>query len=320
MLLPDAASIIADYKASRESLAAIARQYGVTAENVRPLPSGVANDVFYLGDGLVLRIPRTTQFLVDPVKETAVIPAARDAGVRTPTVIAFDDTCSEVNVPCMVLTRAPGVDLAQLALSTAETQHVFHQVGQELAKLHRISPTAAAGLGAIPADDDATDSRALTLLLLAEGWIDADTSRWLTGWIDRLSTHRPPDPPQVLLHGDIAPQNLLASPNNAQLTGIVDWGDAQWADPAIKFAKTPLTGIPAMLDGYRQENGEAVSPTTRSWEARVLWIHLTWALARLPNPTPNPGARHWIAPPASRLLGLLHFFSSSPPAPWAELT
>ena len=312
-----------DYETSDETLAAIARRHGVTAGSVRPIPSGVANHVFHLGHDLVLRIPRTELFLPDLVKEAAVIPAARDAGVRTPEVVSFDDTCSAVNVPYMVLTRAPGTDLARLALSTAETQRVFHQVGQELAKLHRLTPSTAAGLGAIPMNDDATDPRALTLRLLAEGWLDADTSRWLTDWIDRLSTRLPPDPAQVLLHGDIAPQNLLVSPNTARLTAIVDWGDAQWADPAIEFAKTPLSGIPAMLDGYRQETGDTSSPHTPSspsWEARVLWIHLTWALSRLADSAPNPGARHRTAPPASRLLGLLRFFTSSPPAPWTDLT
>jgi aminoglycoside phosphotransferase (APT) family kinase protein len=310
---------MADYEMSSETLAAIARRHGASADSVRPIPSGTANDVFHLGHDLVLRIPRTRRFLLDLVKEAAVIPVARDAGVRTPDVVTFDDSCSEVDVPYMVLTRAPGVDLARLALSTAETEHVFHQVGRELAKLHRLRPTTVADPGAVPVADDAVDPRALTFRLLAEGWLDADASRWLTGWIDRLSTHLPVDPPQVLLHGDIAPQNLLVSSNSARLTGIVDWGDAQWADPAIEFAKTPLIGVPAMLDGYRQETGEATSPGTRSWEARVLWIHLTWALGRLADPAPTPDARHWTAPAASRLLGLLRFFASSPPAPWADL-
>ena len=308
-----------EYEASHTALAAIARRHGATAESVRPIPSGIANQVFHLGDDLILRIPHTRRFLMDLVKEAAVIPVARDAGVRTPNVVTFDDTCSEVDVPYMVLARAPGADLARLTLSTAETEHVFHQVGRELAKLHRLSRTTTTDLCDVPADDDSADPRALALRLLAEGWLDADTSQWLTGWFDRLSAHLPPDPPQVLLHGDIAPQNLLVSLDTAQLTGIVDWGDAQWADPAIEFAKTPLTGVPAMLDGYRQESGDATSPGTRPWEARVLWIHLTWALARLADPAPSPGTRHWTAPPASRLLGLLRFFASSPPAPWTDL-
>jgi aminoglycoside phosphotransferase (APT) family kinase protein len=317
-------SIMVEYKPSHEVLAAIARLHGVSGDNVRAIPSGVANHVFQLGDDLILRIPRTERSLLDLSKEAAVIPTAREAGVRTPNVVTFDDTCSEVNVPYMVLTRAPGLDLAQHALSTAETEHVLREVGRELAKLHRLSPTTAADLRAVPSDEGSTDPRTLTLRLLADGWIDADASRWLNTWIDRLATHLPPGPPpRVLVHGDIAPQNLLVSPDTATLTGIVDWGDAAWADPAIEFAKTPLTGVPAMLDGYRQELGETTSPSAGSgswsWEARVLRVHLTWALNRLADPAPSPGARHWTAPPASRLLGLLRFFTSSPPAPWSEL-
>lgn len=309
-----------EYETSDEALAAIASRHGTTAEQVRPLPQGVANRVFLLGDDLVLRIPRTKQFLPDLVKEAAVIPVALHAGVRTPEVVTFDDTCSVVDVPYMVLTRAQGVDLARLELPTADTERLFRHVGRELGKLHRLSPGTAPGLAGVPVDNGAADPWALTDRLLKDGWIDAETSRWLTGWFDRLSPHLPTSPPMVLIHGDIAPQNLLVSPKTAQLNGIVDWGDAEWADPAVDFAKMPLTGIPAMLDGYRQQTGQETSTSTPTWEARVLWFHLTWALGRLKDPVPRPDERHWTAPPASRLLGLLRFFTSAPPAPWADLS
>ncbi|MFC4009888.1 phosphotransferase family protein [Nonomuraea purpurea] len=302
-----------EYETSDETLAVIAGRHGTSAEQVRPLPPGVANRVFLLGDDLVLRIPRTERFLPDLVKEAEVIPVALDAGVRTPEVVAFDDSFSVVDVPYMVLARTRGVDLASLEPPT--TDLVFRQVGRELAKLHRLSPATAPALPAVPVEDGAADPWTLTNRLSKEGWIDAATARWLTGWFDRLSAHLPTDPPLVLVHGDIAPQNLLVSPRTAQLKGIVDWGDAQWDDPAVDFAKMPLTDIPAMLDGYRQETGQ----DTPAWEARVLWFHLTWALGRLADPVPRPGERHWTAPPASRLLGLLRFFAASPPAPWDDL-
>ncbi|MFI7107073.1 phosphotransferase family protein [Nonomuraea sp. NPDC050227] len=306
------------YETSDATLAAIAGLFGTTAERVRPLPQGVANHVLLLGDDLVLRIPRTEQFLPDLVKEAAVIPYARRAGVRTPEIVAFDDTCSVVDVPYMVLTRTRGTDLAGLDLPHADTEHLYRQVGRELGKLHRLTPDTAPALAGVPTDDGNADPWALTDRLLKDGWIDAETARWLTGWFDRLSPHLPASPPPVLIHGDIAPQNLLISPQTARLNGIVDWGDAEWADPAADFAKVPLTSIPAMLAGYRQETGIATSPPT--WEARVLWFHLTWALGRLKDPVPRPGERHWTAPPASRLLGLLRFFASAPPTPWADLS
>ncbi|GGZ29606.1 hypothetical protein GCM10010387_23740 [Streptomyces inusitatus] len=308
------------YETSDETLAAIAARHGSTAEGVRPMPSGVANRVYPLGDELVLRIPRTKEFLPDLVKEAMVIPVARSAGVRAPDIVAFDDTCSVVEVPYMVMTRAPGVDLAQVELPAAQAERVHRQVGRELAKLHRVSPETPAGLETLPADDGGGgDPWALVGRLLAEGWLDAGAARWLNGWFDRLAERLPADSRQVLVHGDIAPQNLLVSPGEGELTGIVDWGDAQWADPATEFAKTPLSLVPALLDGYRREAGEETPDSAHSWEARVLWFHLVWALGRLPDPVPKPGERHWTAPPAGRLLGLLRFFASGPPAPWGEL-
>ncbi|MEV4370108.1 aminoglycoside phosphotransferase family protein [Nonomuraea sp. NPDC049637] len=308
------------YETSDATLAAIAGLLGTTAERVRPLPQGGANHVLLLGDDLVLRIPRTEQFLPDLAKEAAVIPYALRAGVRTPEIVAFDDTCSVVDVPYMVLTRTPGTDLACLELPDADAERLYRQVGRELGKLHRLTPDTAPALAGVPADDGNADPWALTGRLLKDGWIDAETARWLTGWFDRLSPHLPTSPPSVLIHGDIAPQNLLISPHTARLNGIVDWGDAEWADPAADFAKMPLTGIPAMLDGYRQETGQESATGTPAWEARVLWFHLTWALGRLAEPVPRPGERHWTAPPASRLIGLLRFFTSAPPAPWTDLS
>ncbi|AQZ70594.1 aminoglycoside phosphotransferase [[Actinomadura] parvosata subsp. kistnae] len=305
-------AINAGYEPSDAALSAIARRHGVAAGRVRPLPPGVANHVFLLGDDLVLRVPRAAEFLPDLVKEAAVIPVALRAGVRTPEVVAFDDSCSEVDVPYMVLTRAPGADLARLGLSEGDAAGLCREVGRELGKLHG-SASVPAG---VPTEDDTGDPWELTGRLLAEGWIDAGTARRLTGWFDRLSPHLPASPSPVLVHGDVAPQNLLVSPGTTRLSGIVDWGDAARSDPAVDFAKMPLTCVPALLDGYRQE-AHAPAP---AWEARVLWLHLTWALGRLAAPQPRPGERHWTAPPASRILGLLHFFAAAPPAPWADLT
>jgi len=49
--------------------------------------------------------------------------------------------------------------------------------------------------------------------------------RWLTGWFDRLSPLVPARPGTVLIHGDVAPQNLLVTVGPATLTGLIDWGD-----------------------------------------------------------------------------------------------
>lgn len=298
------------------------------------MASGVANRAFRLGPDLVLRVPRTEESVADLVKEAVVIPVARAARVRTPALVTFDDSRTVADVPYMVQERAPGVDLAGLDgvaggvsggvvdAASPEVGDVFRDVGRELARLHRVTPAGAGAPVRVPVeyDPDAGAPYRLVEGLLADGMIDAEAARWLRGWFGRLAERIPDEVSRVLVHGDIAPQNLLVTPGPPgplTLTGIVDWGDAMWADPAVEFAKTPLPGVPAMLDGYREGGG--ADDDGYAFEARVLRYHLTWALGRLRNPAPVPGERHWTAPPASRLLGVLRFFASSPPAPWAGL-
>lgn len=302
--------------------AVIGARHGVPAEKVRPMVSGVANRTYLLGQALVLRIPRTEAFVADLVKEAAVIPVARAAGVRTPALVTFDDSRTDADVPYMVLERVPGVDLAGVDGSGAGAEGVFREVGRELARLHRVTPGAVGEPAGVPVeyDPDAGAPHRLVGVLLADGMLDAEAARWLRGWFDRLAERIPGALPHVLVHGDIAPQNLLVGREPLALAGIVDWGDAMWADPAVEFAKTPLWGVPAMLDGYREGGGAGADDGSyAALEARVLRYHLTWALARLRAPAPVPGERHWTAPPASRLLGVLRFFASSPPGPWPDL-
>jgi aminoglycoside phosphotransferase (APT) family kinase protein len=117
--------------------------------------------------------------------------------------------------------------------------------------------------------------------LRVAGHLDQDTARWLSGWFEHLAPHRRPGERRVLVHGDVSPPNLLVT-DSGELGGLLDWGDAMWADPATDFAKLPLTAIPTVLDGYRQEVPDR--DDAPYWEARVLWYHLAWALARLRDP------------------------------------
>jgi hygromycin-B 7''-O-kinase len=270
----------------------IAARHRVPAGRVRPLPTGAANHVYLLGEQLVLRVARSAAGAADLRKEAAVIPVARDAGVRTPELVWFDGDA-------MVLARAPGSDLAD----RVRQPRVLAELGRQLALLHAVSVRP----DGVPAHDAGPEPGVLTAAIARDGMIDRDTAGWLDGWVGRLTALVPADPRRTLLHGDIAPQNLIE--HAGRLTGIVDWGDAGWADPAAEFAKMPLAEVPAVLAGYG----------VPGLEPAVLRYHLLWALGRLRDTTPRPGQRHWTAPPAARLLDLLRFFAAGPPAPWSRL-
>lgn len=270
-----------------EFATAIGHRYGLA---VRPIPGGVANWCYALGDSLVLRIARDAASAADLAREAVVIPHAIAAGVKTSSIVEHGNGH-------MVTTRVPGADATTALVASG----FYEAVGAQLAYLHNV--TQVPGLRPHASDDPTP----LVVAYAEAGLIDSAAADWLSAWFDKL--RRPPLPP-VLIHGDVADQNLMAGPE-ADFTGFVDWGDAQLTDPAIDFAKLPLPTVVHALRGYLG------SPDLGDWPARVVWHQLHWALGRLAEPAPCPGARHWTAAPYARMFSIMRFFSA--PSPWADL-
>jgi aminoglycoside phosphotransferase (APT) family kinase protein len=280
--------------------AELANRYGLHANQIREVPGGVANRAYLLGDDLFLRIPRTPEFERDLRKEVAVIPVARAAGVRTPAIVDYNTLQSAntlQNTPYMVLERVHATDLTEAPPPSAE---YWQELGREISSLHQVEASPPG----VPHDDGGGDPRPTVDKLATDGYLDPGTANWLLTWFDRLSKHIPPHQPHVLLHGDLAPQNLMTNQT------IIDWGDAAWGPPGMEFAKLPLEQVAATLPSYR---------TTDGIEAAALWFHLSWGVSSIPRP-PRPNERHWTAPPVSRLLGVLRFFASGQaPESWRRL-
>ncbi|MDX6291043.1 MAG: hypothetical protein QOH50_118 [Kribbellaceae bacterium] len=287
-----------------DALAALAHQYGVPATEIRPVPGGVANRAFLLGDDLFLRIPREPAFVHDLRKEAEVIPVARAAGVQTPAIVEFDESCALIDSPYMVVERVRGLDLTDAGSS----ERTWPELGRQLAMLHAVRPHQ---LPNVAVDDGGGDPRPRVDELAHAGYLDPGTARWLIGWFDRLAARIPRDQPDVLLHGDVAPQNLLVDATTGDFRALIDWGDAAWGTPGMEFAKLRLADVAAVLEGYGAREADVL-------EASVLWFHLSWGLSGIAK-APRPGERHWTAPPASRLLGILRFFAASPPPPRSGL-
>ncbi|HWD79188.1 MAG TPA: aminoglycoside phosphotransferase family protein [Kribbella sp.] len=285
-------------------LVAVARQHRVDPDQIQEVPGGVANQAFTLGEHLFLRVSRPG-YEADLHKESFVVPAARSVGVLTPEIIAYDPTRTIMETPYLITRRIHGVEPTTLPTGLA----------QQLANLHQLHrPEDVGGLGGLP-EDGWGDPWGTIDDLADRGYIDPGTATWLTGWFTRLAEQIDASGPKVLIHGDVAAHNLLVGPAN-DLRALIDWGDAAWAPPAMDFAKLPLTQVAALLPDYLDHTD---SPTTEhELAAATLWFHLSWALSKLPA-APWPNQRHWTAPTTSRLLNLLHFFTTTPPDPWSDL-
>lgn len=290
-----------------EGVSALGQRHGVPPDQVIEVAGGVANRGFVFGDGLFLRVARPG-FEDDLRKESGVVPVARSAGVLTPAIIEYDDSRELIDAPYVVMERVHGTEPSDVPLGLAE----------QLARLHQVEQADIPG---VP-QDDFRDPWQTVDDLAERGYLDLGTAKWLSNWFTRLADRFDRSEPKVLIHGDVAAHNLLAGPTG-DLHALIDWGDAAWAPRGMDFAKLPLEHVAAILPHYiRQTRTSATAdsgPQEDEVAAATLWFHLDWGLGKLPA-APWPNQRHWTAPPASRLLALLRFFTTTPPTPWSTLT
>jgi hypothetical protein len=127
-----------------QTLQAIALRHGLDSSTINRLPdTGIFNAVYHLGrpGGLgqdaILRVPRNhPNFIAHSYREAVVVPAVRAAGVRTPSLLAFDDSLELLPVPYTIYERVPGVTLEALDLEPDEAADVWREHGRNLAVVH----------------------------------------------------------------------------------------------------------------------------------------------------------------------------------------
>ena len=168
-----------------EALAAIARPQHVSVSQIIPLPDiGITNKIYRFGDSLILRIPRNHPHIISLArKEAKVVPAARAAGVHTPAILLFDDSCTLLPVPYTLYERVPGETLGLLDLEPEATPNVWRALGRDLARLHTSITEAD-----LPPEEvgQCDDLRAAPKTLADAGLFTLMEARWLERLLDHL--------------------------------------------------------------------------------------------------------------------------------------
>ena len=126
MPLPDLVAI------SDETLHTIAVHHGLRIDAITRLPDvGVINTIYLLGDDHTLRVPRDHPAHIHQLcNELAAIPAARAAGVRTPQLVASDDSCALLPVPYAIVERVHGATLGLLDWQPDDLAHTWRELGR----------------------------------------------------------------------------------------------------------------------------------------------------------------------------------------------
>ena len=259
---------------SETQLLAICERHGFARGPFGRLPStGVVNAIYTVGDDVVLRVPKDAPgTLADTFTESVAVPAAMAAGVRTPALLAFDESCDIVGVP----------------FGAYEWVHAPHgwpmgaegwrDLGRQLATLHTgvascpdpLGRLDAPGrwchadqvLGALPRLDDVDVRRRLAAALRA-----------LEPAVQDFEANGAPR----LVHDDIKDSNLLQGDDDAVV--LIDWGDAGWGDAALDLRNIPPERTADVLAGYR-----AVAPVDDAFEKRARWDQLGAAARRSAEP------------------------------------
>jgi aminoglycoside phosphotransferase (APT) family kinase protein len=298
-----------------EVLQAVASRHGLEADRppVQLPETGIYNAVYLVGEQHVLRIPRNHPKHIEALyREAIIVPAARQAGVRTPALVVFDDTCELVSVPYVIYERVRGETLASLELEPLPAADVWRELGRDLARVHGV--TAGELVAPLTSQKALPDPRELVELRSSDGWFTSSEARWLVAWLDRIALITITPVASRVLHGDSQATNVMVNANPLSYLAVIDWGSAGWGDAADDFAGVPLRAVPFMLQGHRDL---ATLDHDDSAEARILWRHLQLGLLTLPRGA-VPG-RSWAERPLAMLLEILRFFLADPGGRWAHL-
>jgi len=88
----------------------------------------------------------------------------------------------------------------------------------------------------------------------------------------------PPAPspaPSVLCHGDVAPEHLYLEPERHRLTGIIDWGDACFGDPALDVGGLGFLAPPERLAPLQRTAEPGLLERAR-YRVLVAALHALW--------------------------------------------
>ena len=246
-----------------EQLARITEKHGLGRLPVRPVRStGVVNWIYAVGDDAILRIPRRSHpdGVRDTLTESVAVPAVRAGGIRTPALLAFDDSYEVVDVPFTIYERVPGRDLS--SWDNADSHRIYHELGRELARLHRDVTEVADPEGRLDTHD-----RWKSPDFLQQGLLDQESAAAVAALFEHVQPMiKEAEGFRRFLHQDLKPDNIMAV--DSAFTAIIDWGDAGWGDPALDFRYLPVDAVESALTGYRE-----IMPLDgdETAEARILW-------------------------------------------------
>lgn len=232
---------------------------------------------------------------LDRASEFAVLDAARRHGVRVAEPIVHTNDDAIIGRPFLIQAWVSGIAQARRIVRdpalASYGEALAEELGAELARLHRITPSSSAGLPflALPMRP-AGRAEVQRLRTALDGASEPRPAlEYVLAWLDANAPERRP---LVLVHGDYRTGNYLAE--EGRLAAILDWEFAHWGDrhedvgwfcaPCWRFGapSREAGGIATRAAFYRGYNSMADEPLDERvipyWEVHALAKWATVAL------------------------------------------
>ncbi len=230
--------------------------------------SGYANEVHCVrtrqGKEFIVRIRQHGELSFG--EEAWAMARCRDAGAPVPEVyLVTTITVADQPREIMVLQQVPGRALSEIevTLTQPERQHIFAQVGAALSAIHSVHADGfyrmhADGSWDFPDWDSFVhamlrDRAADVPVLVQVGLSEAEVGELLQ-LLSTMHSHTCIQP--VLCHGDLAMEHLFFD-DHLNLTGIIDFGQAQGGSPVLDFAMFlmyhPEVDLASLQHGYQNK-------------------------------------------------------------------
>jgi aminoglycoside phosphotransferase (APT) family kinase protein len=254
---------------------ALLRAHGCSGVWTPLRATGVANRIYATADVVVRVATDHAEAVSDARTESVAAPAAYDAGIRTPRLLAFDDSRTLIDRPFSIWERVHGETLGLIALDARQRRSLWCDIGHELATLHSRVRACPDPCSYLDTPGFEPDLEPVLARLVETGAATSRVANEIRRLLDELAPHVVAARGQrCFVHNDLHEMNVMCTRTGA-LLAVLDWGDAGWGDPVLDFVGVPPEMMAAAFDGYGEAHRARLGAGP---EARIVWAKLHEAM------------------------------------------